>query len=86
MQSEFTALPFSEKAFFFSLHQGAVEGCCIGFTKFCASLLSSSDAEIRDIPARMLKQVSNACLCPFFPDYGEVLEDWFTDVVPLLSL
>lgn len=40
------------------VHQGAVEGCCIGFTKFCASLLSSSDAEIRDIPAQMLKEVS----------------------------
>ncbi|KAM9360663.1 tRNA (32-2'-O)-methyltransferase regulator THADA [Symphorus nematophorus] len=37
-------------------HWGAVEGCCIGFTKFCASLLSSSDAELRDIPAHMLKQ------------------------------
>ncbi|XP_073321451.1 tRNA (32-2'-O)-methyltransferase regulator THADA [Pagrus major] len=35
---------------------GAVEGCCIGFTKFCASLLSSGDAELRDIPANMLKQ------------------------------
>ncbi|XP_063753076.1 tRNA (32-2'-O)-methyltransferase regulator THADA isoform X2 [Eleginops maclovinus] len=37
-------------------HWGAVEGCCAGFTKFCASLLSSSDPEIRDIPAHMLKQ------------------------------
>ncbi|XP_074494084.1 tRNA (32-2'-O)-methyltransferase regulator THADA isoform X3 [Sebastes fasciatus] len=37
-------------------HWGAVEGCCGGFTKFCASLLSSSDPEIRDIPAHMLKQ------------------------------
>ncbi|TMS04030.1 Thyroid adenoma-associated protein-like protein [Larimichthys crocea] len=37
-------------------HWGAVEGCCIGFTKFCASLLSSSEAELRDIPAHMLKQ------------------------------
>ncbi|XP_029018026.1 thyroid adenoma-associated protein homolog isoform X2 [Betta splendens] len=37
-------------------HWGAVEGCCVGFTKFCASLLSSSDPELRKIPARMLKQ------------------------------
>ncbi|XP_020513692.2 tRNA (32-2'-O)-methyltransferase regulator THADA [Labrus bergylta] len=37
-------------------HWGAVEGCCVGFTRFCASLLSSSDAELRDIPAHMLKQ------------------------------
>ncbi|XP_034398095.1 thyroid adenoma-associated protein homolog isoform X2 [Cyclopterus lumpus] len=37
-------------------HWGAVEGCCPGFTKFCASLLSSNDPELSDIPARMLKQ------------------------------
>ncbi|KAM3867515.1 tRNA (32-2'-O)-methyltransferase regulator THADA [Diretmus argenteus] len=37
-------------------HWGAVEGCCVGFTKYCASLLSSSDPELRDIPAHMLKQ------------------------------
>ncbi|XP_067376091.1 tRNA (32-2'-O)-methyltransferase regulator THADA isoform X2 [Channa argus] len=37
-------------------HWGAVEGCCIGFTRFCTSLLSSSDLELRDIPAQMLKQ------------------------------
>ncbi|KAM7018971.1 tRNA (32-2'-O)-methyltransferase regulator THADA [Tautogolabrus adspersus] len=37
-------------------HWGAVEGCCVGFTRFCASLLSSSDAELKDIPAHMLKQ------------------------------
>uniref|UniRef100_A0A3P8UEC5 Si:ch211-225b11.4 n=1 Tax=Amphiprion percula TaxID=161767 RepID=A0A3P8UEC5_AMPPE len=37
-------------------HWGAVEGCCIGFTKFCASLLSSTDPELQDIPAQMLKQ------------------------------
>lgn len=49
-----------------SLHQGAVEGCCIGFTKFCASLLSSSDPELWDIPAHMLKQVSgDTCLYVF---------------------
>lgn len=41
------------------VHQGAVEGACVGFTKFCAALLSSSDAEIRDIPAHMLTQVSD---------------------------
>ncbi|XP_070821591.1 tRNA (32-2'-O)-methyltransferase regulator THADA [Chaetodon trifascialis] len=37
-------------------HWGAVEGCCLGFTKFCASLLGSSDPELRDIPVHMLKQ------------------------------
>lgn len=37
-------------------HWGAVEGCCIGFTKFCASLLRSNDQELKEIPADMLKQ------------------------------
>ncbi|KAM7391931.1 hypothetical protein PAMP_022578 [Pampus punctatissimus] len=37
-------------------HWGAVEGCCVGFTKFCASLLSNNDPQFRDIPAHMLKQ------------------------------
>ncbi|XP_056233315.1 thyroid adenoma-associated protein homolog [Seriola aureovittata] len=45
-------------------HWGAVEGCCIGFTKFCASLLSSSDPEFRDIPAQMLKQGLQVMQCP----------------------
>eukprot|EP00064_Thunnus_orientalis_P006923 superscaffoldBa00000745_g6942 len=36
--------------------KGAVEGCCVGFTKFCACLLSSNDPHLRDIPAHMLKQ------------------------------
>lgn len=43
---------------FFS-HQGAVEGCGLGFTKFCTSLLNSSDSDLKDIPAQMLKDVSN---------------------------
>uniref|UniRef100_UPI003AAEFBF2 tRNA (32-2'-O)-methyltransferase regulator THADA n=1 Tax=Centroberyx gerrardi TaxID=166262 RepID=UPI003AAEFBF2 len=37
-------------------HWGAVEGCCVGFTKFCASLLSSNNPDLQDIPAHMLKQ------------------------------
>ncbi|XP_015461736.3 thyroid adenoma-associated protein homolog [Astyanax mexicanus] len=37
-------------------HWGAVEGCCIGFTKFCAALLGSPDPELREIPSRMLQQ------------------------------
>ncbi|CAJ1068273.1 thyroid adenoma-associated protein homolog isoform X1 [Xyrichtys novacula] len=37
-------------------HWGAVEGCCVGFTRFCTSLLCSGDEELRDIPAHMLKQ------------------------------
>ncbi|GAA6224743.1 thyroid adenoma-associated protein homolog isoform X1 [Lates japonicus] len=45
-------------------HWGAVEGCCVGFTKFCASLLSSNDPELRDIPAHMLKQGLQVVQCP----------------------
>ncbi|XP_035236256.1 LOW QUALITY PROTEIN: thyroid adenoma-associated protein homolog [Anguilla anguilla] len=37
-------------------HWGAVEGCCVGFTKFCAALLSNGDPELQEVPARMLKQ------------------------------
>uniref|UniRef100_A0A3B4ZZQ2 Thyroid adenoma-associated protein homolog n=1 Tax=Stegastes partitus TaxID=144197 RepID=A0A3B4ZZQ2_9TELE len=44
-------------------HWGAVEGCCIGFTKFCACLLSSNDPELRDIPAQMLKQGLQVVQC-----------------------
>lgn len=43
-----------------------MEGCCVGFTKFCATLLSSSDAEIRDIPADMLNEVSDETHCMAF--------------------
>ncbi|XP_068995115.1 tRNA (32-2'-O)-methyltransferase regulator THADA [Embiotoca jacksoni] len=44
-------------------HWGAVEGCCIGFTKFCASLLSSNDPELKDIPGQMLKQGLQVVQC-----------------------
>uniref|UniRef100_A0A3Q1FE64 Si:ch211-225b11.4 n=1 Tax=Acanthochromis polyacanthus TaxID=80966 RepID=A0A3Q1FE64_9TELE len=44
-------------------HWGAVEGCCIGFTKFCASLLSSNDPELQDIPAQMLTQGLQVVQC-----------------------
>ncbi|KAK3538827.1 hypothetical protein QTP86_015956 [Hemibagrus guttatus] len=37
-------------------HWGAVEGCCIGFTKFCTALLTSSDPKLREIPNRILQQ------------------------------
>ncbi|XP_058231705.1 thyroid adenoma-associated protein homolog isoform X2 [Hemibagrus wyckioides] len=37
-------------------HWGAVEGCCIGFTKFCTVLLTSSDPKLREIPNRILQQ------------------------------
>ncbi|XP_026787175.3 thyroid adenoma-associated protein homolog isoform X1 [Pangasianodon hypophthalmus] len=37
-------------------HWGAVEGCCIGFTKFCAALLTSSDPKLREIPNHILQQ------------------------------
>ncbi|XP_061585131.1 tRNA (32-2'-O)-methyltransferase regulator THADA [Cololabis saira] len=45
-------------------HWGAVEGCSFGFTKFCASLLSSSDPEINNIPAQMLKLGLQVVQCP----------------------
>ncbi|XP_030647585.1 thyroid adenoma-associated protein homolog [Chanos chanos] len=37
-------------------HWGAVEGCCVGFTKFCTALLHSSDPDLRQIPSDMLQQ------------------------------
>ncbi|KAI5613059.1 thyroid adenoma-associated protein-like isoform X3, partial [Silurus asotus] len=37
-------------------HWGAVEGCCIGFTKFCTALLTSSDPKLREIPNDILQQ------------------------------
>ncbi|XP_051490217.1 thyroid adenoma-associated protein homolog isoform X2 [Apus apus] len=37
-------------------HWGAVEGCSMGFTKFCAALLNHPDAELRAIPQTMLEQ------------------------------
>ncbi|XP_077377667.1 tRNA (32-2'-O)-methyltransferase regulator THADA isoform X2 [Festucalex cinctus] len=39
-------------------HWGAVEGCCVGFTKFCSALLGSSDPELKKIPSHMLQQVN----------------------------
>lgn len=70
------------KTIFFP-HQGAVEGCCIGFTKFCASLLSSSDPELRDIPAQMLKKVSDGA----FSGWKLYTDCWLLDwVFPLVSV
>ncbi|KAM6377707.1 LOW QUALITY PROTEIN: tRNA (32-2'-O)-methyltransferase regulator THADA-like [Pluvialis apricaria] len=37
-------------------HWGAVEGCSMGFTKFCAALLNQADAELQAIPQTMLEQ------------------------------
>ncbi|XP_035196809.1 thyroid adenoma-associated protein homolog isoform X2 [Oxyura jamaicensis] len=37
-------------------HWGAVEGCSMGFTKFCAALLNHPDTELRAIPQTMLDQ------------------------------
>ncbi|XP_025947725.1 thyroid adenoma-associated protein homolog [Apteryx rowi] len=37
-------------------HWGAVEGCSMGFTKFCAALLNHADAELQAIPQTMLAQ------------------------------
>ncbi|KAJ6656538.1 hypothetical protein lerEdw1_003664 [Lerista edwardsae] len=36
--------------------KGAVEGCSVGFTKFCTALLSHPDPDLRDIPRAMLAQ------------------------------
>ncbi|XP_024130967.1 thyroid adenoma-associated protein homolog isoform X2 [Oryzias melastigma] len=45
-------------------HWGAIEGCCVGFTKFCSCLLSCSDPKIKDIPVQMLKQGLQVVQCP----------------------
>nr|XP_023660131.1 thyroid adenoma-associated protein homolog [Paramormyrops kingsleyae] len=37
--------------------QGAVEGCCCGLTRFCATLLTSCDTELQVIPGLLLEQV-----------------------------
>ncbi|KAI6076252.1 thyroid adenoma-associated protein-like protein [Aix galericulata] len=37
-------------------HWGAVEGCSMGFTKFCAALLNHPDTELQAIPQTMLDQ------------------------------
>ncbi|XP_054904834.1 thyroid adenoma-associated protein homolog [Poeciliopsis prolifica] len=45
-------------------HWGAVEGCSLGFTKFCTSLLNSSDSDLKNIPAQMLKDGLQVVQCP----------------------
>ncbi|XP_064322676.1 LOW QUALITY PROTEIN: tRNA (32-2'-O)-methyltransferase regulator THADA-like [Phalacrocorax carbo] len=37
-------------------HWGAVEGCSMGFTKFCTALLNHPDTELQAIPQTMLEQ------------------------------
>ncbi|XP_053938762.1 thyroid adenoma-associated protein homolog isoform X2 [Cuculus canorus] len=37
-------------------HWGAVEGCSMGFTKFCTALLNHPDVELQAIPQTMLEQ------------------------------
>ncbi|KAJ7423775.1 thyroid adenoma-associated protein [Willisornis vidua] len=37
-------------------HWGAVEGCSMGFTKFCAALLNHPDVELQAIPRAVLEQ------------------------------
>ncbi|XP_031983903.1 thyroid adenoma-associated protein homolog isoform X2 [Corvus moneduloides] len=39
-------------------HWGAVEGCSMGFTKFCAALLNHPDPELQAIPRAVLEQGS----------------------------
>ncbi|XP_061527590.1 tRNA (32-2'-O)-methyltransferase regulator THADA isoform X2 [Phycodurus eques] len=45
-------------------HWGAVEGCCVGFTRFCSALLRASDPELRDIPSQMLQQALQVVQSP----------------------
>ncbi|XP_061672934.1 tRNA (32-2'-O)-methyltransferase regulator THADA-like isoform X2 [Syngnathoides biaculeatus] len=45
-------------------HWGAVEGCCVGFTRFCSALLRSSDPELRDVPSQMLQQALQVVQSP----------------------
>ncbi|XP_037115240.1 thyroid adenoma-associated protein homolog isoform X1 [Syngnathus acus] len=45
-------------------HWGAVEGCCVGFTRFCSALLNSSEPELRDIPSHMLQQALQVVQSP----------------------
>lgn len=47
----------------------------MGFTKFCAALLSSGDAEVRSIPADMLDEVGETRCCG---RWAETLDRWFT--------
>nr|XP_009665116.1 PREDICTED: uncharacterized protein LOC104138924 [Struthio camelus australis] len=44
------------------LQTGAVEGCSMGFTKFCAALRNHPDTELQAIPQTMLAQVGSAVL------------------------
>ncbi|MGH0163722.1 UNVERIFIED_CONTAM: hypothetical protein FKN15_062973 [Acipenser sinensis] len=37
-------------------HWGAVEGCCVGFTKFCSVLLNHHNPDVKAIPRRLLEQ------------------------------
>ncbi|XP_054700686.1 thyroid adenoma-associated protein homolog isoform X1 [Grus americana] len=45
-------------------HWGAVEGCSMGFTKFCAALLNHPDTELQAIPQTMLEQGLDALSGP----------------------
>uniref|UniRef100_A0A8C4SWM5 Si:ch211-225b11.4 n=1 Tax=Erpetoichthys calabaricus TaxID=27687 RepID=A0A8C4SWM5_ERPCA len=45
-------------------HWGAVEGCCIGFTKFCSVLLNHSNQEIQEIPKQILEQALSVLKMP----------------------
>lgn len=49
-----------------ALPQGAVEGCSMGFTKFCAALLNHPDLELQAIPRAVLEQVQYSW-CLLFP-------------------
>ncbi|XP_019715994.1 thyroid adenoma-associated protein homolog [Hippocampus comes] len=52
-------------------HWGAVEGCSVGFTRYCSALLSSSEPEFKDIPSKMLQQVNCFYILTFLNEFGQ---------------
>lgn len=56
--------------------QGAVEGCSMGFTKFCAALLNHPDLELQAIPRAVLEQVQYSS-CSLFPMHPREHQDYF---------
>ncbi|XP_077600767.1 tRNA (32-2'-O)-methyltransferase regulator THADA-like isoform X1 [Stigmatopora nigra] len=45
-------------------HWGAVEGCGMGFIRFCSALLSTQDPDLRNIPFHMLQQALHVLRSP----------------------
>ncbi|OXB64697.1 hypothetical protein ASZ78_008773 [Callipepla squamata] len=56
-------------------HWGAVEGCSMGFTKFCAALLNHPDTELQAIPQTILDQTLLALATMALPqDWDQTLD------------